>query len=182
MRKLLINLSNHAATSAYPGAQTVTECTFNADKNELLVKNIQHEIVAISKMITALKKKKKRLIVTIESTDIYVIDDLGRHMAQKNGKIVLRDNPKLWFRSTSFFQLSGTLVHAKGFYKVDIGSFIADTRFSNGVSFGELNLQRDAGWEKITAKKSTLRDLQVACLYSEKMNIWSGWKLQMWTS
>ncbi len=143
--------------SGYPAAQTVTvtKCTFNADKNELLVKNIQHERVAISKMITALqKKKKKRLIVTIESTDIFIIDDLSQHMIKKIGKNVLRDNPKLWFRSTSFFHLSGTVeVHAKGFYNVDVGSFIAETWFFNGVNFGELNLQGKTDWGMLPTKR-----------------------------
>ena len=98
-----------------PTAQSVTlvDCEFIADTDKLLIKNIQHGRVEMSNMIIT-RKNNKRLIVTIEDTQIEFIEDLSQHVIDSIAKFVLKNNPKLWLGSSTSLLLSGTIeVHPK---------------------------------------------------------------------
>ena len=132
-----------------PSAQSVTivDCEFMGGTNELVIKNIQHGRVEISEMIST-RKNDKKLIVTIEDTQIELIRDLSQHLIDNIAKIVMKHNPKLLLGSSTAVLLSGTMeVHTKGFFMHDVNSFSAETWFFNGVNFAELNYRAVFDWQ-----------------------------------
>ena len=132
---------------------TLSQCSFNRGSNELLIKDIRHGKIAISKLIDT-AKKQQNLIVIIEKTEVDDIVDLSQHMLSKVAKVVLKNNPKLVVSSSSPILLSGTMeVHPKGMRGINLISFRSNSWYFDGVDFGGFDLVPWKDWERLDTRK-----------------------------